>query len=61
MTITDTITGDVLQYESIDEFQERGKQAFDTAAHEIVDRMCDALRNDEPTEEYESALGIKVR
>jgi len=56
----DTITGDELEYEDIDEFRVVAKPSFDSSVHEQFDQLCDAYQRGEYTGELESYLGIEL-
>ena len=58
--IYDTITGDVLDYEDIEEFRKVSKFSFDESVHDAIDEMCDACKRGENIDAYEQFLAIRV-
>lgn len=58
--VFDTVTGDVLDYEDVDEFCEVSKFAFDDSVHDAIDEMCGAYKRNECLDAYEQYLGIRV-
>jgi hypothetical protein len=56
----DTITGDVLEYEDIEDFRSTARHSFDDSVHEQFDQLCDAYQRGEYTGEYENFLGIEL-
>ena len=59
--VIDTITGDEMTYEDIEEFGEVSKRSFDESVHDVIDSLVDAYRHGEPTQAYQSYLGIEIR
>lgn len=60
LRVHDTITGDVLEYEDIDDFRSTAKPSFDDSVHEQFDQLCDAYQRGDYTGELESYLGIEI-
>ena len=60
ITMHDTISGDVLEYEDIDDFRSTAKHSFDSSVHEQFDQLCDAYQRGDYTGELEDFLGIEL-
>ena len=56
----DTISGDVLEYDDIDDFRTTAKYSFDNSVHEQFDQLCDAYERGDYTGELENFLGIEI-
>lgn len=56
----DTITGDELEYKDIEDFREVSKHSFDESVHDVIDELADAYSAGQPTQEFESYLGIEL-
>lgn len=58
--VTDTITGDVITYEDIEDFRTTGKHSFDSSVHDAIDRLADSYKRGECMEPFETYLGIEI-
>lgn len=57
--VYDTITGDVLEFEDVDEFNV-SKAGWDDSAHEAIDGLCRSYKKGEYLGAFEAFLGIRV-
>lgn len=60
ITVTDNITGDVLHYDDIENFQETAKFSFDESVHDMIDELADAFKTGKPVQEFEAYLAIEI-
>jgi hypothetical protein len=59
--VIDNITGDELTYEDSEEFRKVSKFSFDESVHEVIDQLVDAYNAGQPTQGFESFLGIEIQ
>lgn len=59
--VIDNITGDELTYEDSEEFRKVSKFSFDKSVHEVIDQLVDAYDAGQPTQGFESFLGIEIQ
>ncbi len=55
--VVDTITGDVLEYEDVEDFRDTAKEAFDEGVHDAIDGIADAYNT---IRMFEGMLHIEV-
>lgn len=60
ITVTDNITGDVLQYEDIEDFCSMARHSFDESVHDAIDQLAEAYRRGEYTGALEAYLAITI-
>lgn len=59
--VKDTITGDELFYEDVEDFRETSKHSFDNSLHEVIDELADAFVRGDYVGGYEQYLGIEIQ
>ena len=60
ITVHDTITGDELTYEDIEDFRETARNSFDESVWPQLDELCDAYAAHGYIGELEVFLGITI-
>ena len=60
ITVHDTITGDELAYEDIEDFRETSRNSFDESVWPQLDELCDKYEAGGYYGDLESYLGITI-
>jgi len=60
ITVHDTITGDELTYEDIEDFRETARNSFDERVWQQLDELCDTYAAGGYVGELEAYLGITI-
>lgn len=58
--VRDTISGDVLGYEDIEDFRTTAKHSFDESVHDEIDQLAYIYARGGYTGELEAYLGIEI-
>lgn len=58
--VRDTITGDILSYEDIEDFRTTIKHSFDESVHNEIDQLASAYSHGDYVGELEQYLGIEI-